>query len=484
MIYSTALTAPLFEELRRHLVRDDGQEDLCFALWRPSTGRDRLTALIGAVVLPHVGERAVHGNASFAPAYLDRVIDLALDRRVGIAFLHSHPAAGWQGMSRDDVRTEESRAGQVLAATGLPLVGLTMGSDGPISARVWERIGPRRFARRWCENVRVVGAGLGVTPDRSGGSPPPAAASQIRTVSAWGAERQAILASLRVGIVGAGSVGALVGESLARMGLRSIRLIDFDSVEEHNLDRLLHARARDIGRAKVRVLGDALRVSATAPGASIQDLELSVCEEAGFAAALDCDVLFSCVDRPWPRKVLNVAAYAHLIPVIDGGVRVASPSGRLLRADWRVVTAAPGRICLDCAGQFDPADVALERAGLLDDPEYIRGLPEDHNLRVRQNVFAFSASLASLETLQLLSMVVAPHGVVDPGIQTFHFVTGSLDQEWRDCANGCRYSGMHLAAGDAVAAGTVPEQPSAQAARGARSRGAARDIQLGSLGHR
>jgi hypothetical protein len=194
-----------------------------------------------------------------------------------------------------------------------------------------------------------------------------------------------------------------------------------------------------------------------------------VVEEVGSRAALDCDVLFSCVDRPWPRKVLNVAAYAHLIPVIDGGIRIASPAGLLKRADWKALTATSGRICLECSGQFDPADVTLERDGALDDPRYIETLPEDHRLRRRENVFAFSASLASLEVMQLLGMVVAPHGISNAGVQTYHFVTGTLDQEWPHCYPDCIYTTRHLARGDAVIPGTVDSHEIAETARRRRA---------------
>src|SRR5437868_5098824 len=99
--FSVAMSEVVNDALLEHLARKDGQEDLCFAVWFPSEGENRLTALIHEVVLPGEGERILHGNVEFLPQYFERALQLALLRRGGLAFMHSHPASGWQGMSQD-----------------------------------------------------------------------------------------------------------------------------------------------------------------------------------------------------------------------------------------------------------------------------------------------------------------------------------------------------------------------------------------------
>jgi ThiF family len=404
-----------------------------------------MTALLHQLVLPGDGERLVHGNASFLPQYFERALGVAIAAGGGLAFLHSHCGPGWQGMSPDDIAAEQGHAAAAKGATGLPLVGLTLGTDGAWSARFWEKIGPRQYERRWCDTARVVGDRLRVTYTESLVPKPAFRPELARTVSAWGEEAQAHLARLRVGVIGAGSVGTIVAAALAHMGIMHLRLLDFDAVERINRDRLLYATPRDalLQLPKVAVLARALRKSATASPFTVEALEWSVVEEEGFRAALDCDVLFSCVDRPWPRSVLNFIAYAHLIPVVDGGIVIQTKTGGngLRHADWKAHVAAPdpGRRCLECLKQYDPGLVATERDGYLDDPTYIAGLPIDHQLRRNENVFGFSMNVAGLEVLQFLSMVIAPSGIANYGAQNYHFVTGDLDIERRGCEDTCLY---------------------------------------------
>lgn len=444
MLHSAALPDGCHQTLRRHLLRPDGQEDLCFAIWHPSTGSRRKTALIGEPVLPRPGERHVHGTASFETAYFLRAAEEARVAGGGLAFLHSHPAgSSWQDMSAPDRDTEHRHASRAKAITGFPLVGLTMAGDEKLSARFWERVGRSAYKRCDCENVRVISEQLQACWHPRLRPKPRVTEQQIRTVSAWGDDIQADLARLRVGVVGAGSVGAMVAESLARSGVQDIALIDFDTVEIKNLDRLVHATELDarLCRSKVETLTRALRTVATADYAHIHPVEFSVVEEGGFREALDCDVLFSCVDRPWPRATLNYLAFAHLIPVVDAGIRiVVGKTGHLRIASWRAHVATPGRRCLECLGQFSRGDIAAERDGSLDDPRYIEGLPKDHQLVLRQNVFAFSQGAAALATEQFLRMVIAPGGLADVGAQRHQFKLGTTDCEIGGCDTSCIYA--------------------------------------------
>ena len=99
------------------------QEELCFALWRPSTGANRKVAIVFEIIPPIAGDRNLHGNASFEATYLSRATRMAIDRKAGLAFMHNHFTPGWQDMSEPDIVAERDRISPAARATDLPLVG-------------------------------------------------------------------------------------------------------------------------------------------------------------------------------------------------------------------------------------------------------------------------------------------------------------------------------------------------------------------------
>lgn len=443
--FSVAMTTSTDAALRSHLERRDGQEDLCFATWTPTTGRTRDTALITSIILPEPGDRTVHGNVSFEPRYFTRALSIAADRGEGLVFLHAHPGStGWQGMSSDDVVAEQRIAPAANGATGFPVVGLTSASDGSWSARRWLQRHGRLYDRQWAESVRVVGQSYRFSlPSRV------VASNEMleRTTSVWGSAGQERIARHRVGIVGLGSVGSVIAEALARAALEYLVFVDFDRVELRNLDRLIIATPADLDRFKIAVAEERARLVSTAHSLELVSLPERCDEHNALNALLDCDVIFSCVDRPWPRRVLNQLSMAALIPIVNAGILVSKRRERLVGADWHVHTTGPERRCMQCWNAFSAADAALEYAGLLDDPDYVKQLDPDSTLRSRANVLPFALSAASFALLQFMALLNG--AVPDQGDQNYHFVSGMLDRSPDTaCDEDCPYP-SYTARGDA-----------------------------------
>lgn len=440
VVFTSEADSIASQHLLQHFQRDEQQEDLCFALWRPSTGQMREVALINEIILPGKGDRTLHGNTSFEPGYLERAIETACKKKAGLAFMHSHPSPGWQGMSGPDVEAERDVLAYPAGATGLPLVGLTIGTDGYWSGRFWRKTG-RRMRCCWCDKIRVVGPQSYKIYFNNEIAQPPARKEILkRTFDTWGRQSQDTIARLNVGIVGLGSVGCTVAEAIARIGVAQATLIDPDKIEKHNLDRLLYGTKKNIGKLKVDVAARAMKSHATAEKIRITTFPVSIHNQTAYQAALDCDIVFSCVDRPVARDVLNYIAHAHLIPVIDGGVAVETDrqQANLFSAHWRAHIVTPYHQCMRCNGQYNSSMVVMELDGSLDNPSYISDLPEEER-GMNQNVFPFSLSVAGMETNLMLRYLLAADWWPLVQQQDCQFVAGEMRIINKECHMHCSF---------------------------------------------
>ena len=439
------LTHESHGKAKTHLLSfiDEGiaQENLCFGLWYPSQGAERFTAVVKDIVLPEPNEVHLHGNASFEGKYLTRATREARRQRAGLAIMHSHPSAGWQDLSQADIFAERDVVAYQVQSTKLPLLGMTLGKDGYWSARLWSPES-NSMALEWCDKVRVPRQEryqINWHPSRIRAFVTPTPMLQ-RTVESWGIGVQKAIQELRIGIIGTGSVGAIVAEALARIGISEITLIDPDRIEVHNLDRFIFGTRKFVGELKVERVKHHIAQHSTCGDVQIRAIEHAIqCEDA-YRAALDCDLLFSCVDRPVPRDVLNYIAIASGIPVVDAGVAVdVNPRSHAFEsARWRTHVIIPGNACLRCVGQYTSSDVVAELDGSLDDPSYIENLPESDRPR-NQNVFPFSLACASMQVNLLIRYLIAEDWWPRIQRQEYRFIGGQTKRTNAECQPHCAF---------------------------------------------
>jgi molybdopterin/thiamine biosynthesis adenylyltransferase len=123
------------------------------------------------------------------------------------------------------------------------------------------------------------------------------------------------LARQSVGIVGLGSGGGFVAQSLAMSGVGRFVLIDDDVIEVANVVRHVCDR-RDIGRPKVEAVADLIR--ARNPAAQVTAIQGKI--EDHLAALDDVDLVVVGVDGERVKYVINEACLAHGVVAIYGGV--------------------------------------------------------------------------------------------------------------------------------------------------------------------
>ena len=93
-----------------------------------------------------------------------------------------------------------------------------------------------------------------------------------RTRLLFGDDAISKLQNATVMVVGCGAVGSFAIEALARSGIGHLMLIDFDKVEETNINRQLFALESTLGKQKVEVAKD--RIKDISPDITVDALDM------------------------------------------------------------------------------------------------------------------------------------------------------------------------------------------------------------------
>lgn len=124
------------------------------------------------------------------------------------------------------------------------------------------------------------------------------------------------LSNAKVAIFGLGGVGSFVCEGLARSGIGNFILVDYDKVDESNINRQLIATVKTIGRYKVDLMKE--RILEINPDANVEvykefymaDSEIDIITE-------DLSYVVDCVDTIMAKIAIVCNCDAIDVPVIS-----------------------------------------------------------------------------------------------------------------------------------------------------------------------
>lgn len=377
--YSLRMSGRHHAALLAHLFPGDGKEAVAVALCGRRTSAAGTSLLVHKVFPIPYADCPVRSRdrVTWNTRLLEPLLSDAAKRGLAVLKLHSHPGGYDRFSAYDDAADAElfpSVFGWV--DSDLSHGSAVMLPEGRIFGRAALANGTfQPFAR-----VAVAGddlhfwdAGRQVEP--GGGE------AFLRNRQLFGDGTLSRLRSLSVAVVGCSGTGSFVVEALARLGVGRLLIVEYDTVEAKNLNRILNTTRDDAlhNRPKVDVALRAIR--AMGLGTEVEVVRGSLIHPDAVQRVAGCDVVFGCVDSVEARHLMNKIAAFYVLPYFDLGVRLdADGRGGIDQVCGSAHYLQPGGASLHSRGVYTMEEVRAE--GLRrTDPAAYEGLVKEGYVR-------------------------------------------------------------------------------------------------------
>lgn len=128
---------------------------------------------------------------------------------------------------------------------------------------------------------------------------------------------------MTIGVVGCSGTGSPVIEQLVRLGIGKLVIVDPDTVETKNLNRILNTTRADAEINKSKVVAIAEAIKKIGLGTVVDARQVNLYDDVATLKALaKCDVVFGCMDSVDGRYLLNQLSSFYLLPYLDLGVKL------------------------------------------------------------------------------------------------------------------------------------------------------------------
>jgi hypothetical protein len=394
--YELRMTEDQWSMLRGHLFPGDGDEHGAALLCGVARSDRATRLLVRDVVLARDGVDFVPGTRGYrllTGEFVTRMIRRARDQKLVYIAVHNHGGTDSVGFSGPDLASHERGYPTLLRVSKQAVGGLVFAQQAA-AGDIWLPDGTRTDLRR----AVVIGDRLDVLTPKLDTTEPVVAARFHRQSLMYGKAGQAILGEAKVAVVGAGGVGMLLVQALARLGVGHLVVVDPQRVDPTNLPRLPEATRLDgmeyidrdgmpplLRRAARRFAAQKVRVARRIarrgnPSITFEGIVGDVADDEVARRITDCDFICLAADTMLARDVVNQIAYQYLIPTLQVGSKVVidKNTGNVLDVFGVVRTLGTAGGCLSCGDLIDPVRLSDESLGdpvqianqrYVDDPE-------------------------------------------------------------------------------------------------------------------
>ena len=122
----------------------------------------------------------------------------------------------------------------------------------------------------------------------------------------------------KVLVVGVGGLGGYIASSLARIGVSSITIVDFDSFDESNLNRQMFSTLKTLNKPKVDVVKQGLLD--INPNLIVKAIHTKLDDSFDISHFEDVDIVFDAVDNIESKVLLEKYCNKFKIPLIHGAI--------------------------------------------------------------------------------------------------------------------------------------------------------------------
>ncbi|MEO6669300.1 MAG: ThiF family adenylyltransferase [Ferruginibacter sp.] len=399
MNYKLKIAGIHYDVLKEHLFPGDNLEAVAIAICGRCESEIGVTFLVHEI-FPISYERCfvrTISKVTWSTEGLQGILQKASSKKLSILKIHSHTSEYRQFSKTDDIADKElfdSIGGWM--DDDYSHVSAVMLPGGEIFGRAVTA--DLNFIK--LEIISVTGNDILLwgNNERHGGED-----FSLRTRQAFGEGTVNKLKNMTAAVVGCSGTGSPVIEQLTRLGIGKIIMVDPDTIEKKNLNRIYNSTMNDAlqGNRKVDVLKQA--IDDIGLGTKVVALANNLYDSVEILKQVaNADIIFGCVDSIDGRHLLNQLASFYLIPYFDIGIKLISDgSGGISQIMGTVHYLQPGGSTLLSRGVYNSEDLRAAAMFRTDIDHY----DEQQKMGYITDVRVESPAVISINT-QLASMAV------------------------------------------------------------------------------